>query len=172
MSALNNLEIEKKFLIEIPNITVLQTKQGYSRTEISQTYINDEKSNLNGRVRKRGSNGNYVYTKTFKQDITSVTRIEIEREISEVEYNRLLLNRKDGYNTIVKDRITFTYNGRVFEIDIYPFWSDKAIMEVELDNEADADAIKLPPFIKILKDVTDDKTFRNSYIALYGTPLV
>ena len=40
---------------------------------------------------------------------------------------------------------------------------DKAICEIELCNENDI--VELPDFINVIREVTDDETFKNSSIA-------
>ena len=62
------IEIERKFLIEYPNIAELESNPNCKRVEIIQTYLNSE----NGdeiRVRQRGENGNYIYFKTIKKNV-------------------------------------------------------------------------------------------------------
>lgn len=55
------------------------------------------------------------------------------------------------------------YQNKYLEIDIYPFWKDKAILEIELSDEKEQ--FKLPPQINIIKEVTDDIYYKNSSIA-------
>ncbi len=163
------VEIEKKFLIKYPDLSVLENQPGYNRTQIVQTYLKDgDSDNMHGRIRKRGANGEFVYTKTFKKDITAMARTEIESCISEQEYNALLRQKKEDYSTIEKERVVFSYCGRNFEVDLYPFWKDNAVMEIELESETAE--FSLPPFIEIIRDVTADTAFRNSSIARFGAP--
>ena len=42
---------------------------------------------------------------------------------------------------------------------MYGFWEKQAILEVELDNENDE--FELPPFIEVIREVTNDKAYRN-----------
>ena len=51
-----------------------------------------------------------------------------------------------------------------FEIDIYPFWRDKAVMEIELSSE-DED-FEIPHEIKVIKEVTGDKRYKNASLAI------
>lgn len=54
----------------------------------------------------------------------------------------------------------FLYN---FEIDVYPFWNNQAILEIEL---SDANApIDFPPFLNIIREVTGEYDFKNSTLA-------
>ncbi|MGN0558613.1 MAG: CYTH domain-containing protein [Acutalibacteraceae bacterium] len=165
------LEIERKYLIRYPDIKQMEQMKGYNKTEIAQTYIEYEKDGLPGRIRKRGINGEYKYTLTCKGDLTSVTRIEIEKEISEDEYESLLKTAKKGFNTVYKERHCFEYSGLLYEIDVYPFWSDRAIMEAEVQSEDTQ--IPVPPCISIIKEVTDDKRYRNSALArqIFSEPI-
>lgn len=164
------LEIERKYLIEYPDVAFLETLPQYSRTEITQTYLSIEENGAHGRVRKRGKNGKYIYTKTFKREITDMTRVEIESHITREEYEQLLVYKQEDSRTIEKERITFSFGGKNVEIDIYPFWNDKAVMEIEFDSESESKAYLTPPFIKVIRDVTYEKEFRNSSIALNGIP--
>ena len=49
------------------------------------------------------------------------------------------------------------------ELDVFPFWDDKAFLEVELLDINEN--ILLPPEIKVIKDVTNDKRYKNNYLA-------
>ena len=55
------------------------------------------------------------------------------------------------------------FENQYFEIDIYPFWSDKAILEIELSDENAK--IVFPKEIKVIKEVTDDDSFKNASLA-------
>ncbi len=157
------LEIERKWLIRYPDIAKMSKMDNYNYSEIWQTYTNHIEHNAPGRIRKRGKNGKYTFTKTFKRKITDLTRVEYEEEISEKEYNEILKEKKPGYNTIEKVRHTFDYKGFKYEIDIFPFWSDRAFMECEVKSE-DTE-IPVPPCVDIIREVSFDKRYRNSYLA-------
>ena len=49
------------------------------------------------------------------------------------------------------------------EIDIYEFWNDQAIMEIELESEDQV--IDLPGFIEVIKEVTGDPAYYNGALA-------
>ena len=162
----NMLEIERRFLIEYPDLKKLKAMSEYDITYIEQTYIKGIRADEDGggyRVRKRGKIGEYKYTKTYKKDITPIRRIEIEEEISESEYENLLTKIDNTTKTIRKYRSCFVYEGKMFELDLYPFWEDRAMLEIELENEEEK--FKIPEFIKVLKEITDDKRYRNRSIA-------
>ena len=154
-------EIERKFLIAMPSDEVLACAD---RSEITQTYLKNEEPGHSERVRKRVRKGSTVYTHTFKKRISSRKRIEIENEISEEKYKTLLERKDEKRNVIEKVRCCIPYEGHVLEIDIFPFWKDRAFLEIELADEMEAFAF--PPFLKVLKEVTDDKRYTNASLAL------
>ncbi|MBR6690301.1 MAG: AAA family ATPase [Bacilli bacterium] len=155
-------EIERKFLIEYPDITWLN-KMG-KKTEIIQTYLNSNNDD-EIRVRQRGINGNYIYTQTIKRNINNLKRVEIEKRLSKDEYLELLMNADTAKHQIRKTRYCLIYKNQYFEIDIFPFWNDKAIVEIELNNENQQ--IEFPSKLKIVKEVTDNKKYKNSELAKY-----
>lgn len=155
-------EIERKFLIEYPDIAKLEADKNCGKVEIIQTYLksNDDKEI---RVRQRGNNGSYSYTKTIKKTINGLKRLETEKRLTQAEYINLLMDADTTKHQIRKTRYCLVYNNQYFEIDIYPFWNDVAIMEIELNNESQT--IEFPPQIKIIKEVTDDIEYKNSNLA-------
>lgn len=155
-------EIERKFLIDYPNIRELETNPNCKKIEIIQTYLNSE-SGDEVRVRQRGENGNYIYFKTIKKKVDDIKRIEIERRLTKDEYLTLLMDADTSKKQIRKTRYCLTYESQYFEIDVYPFWNDKAIVEIELNDE-NADII-FPDYIKVIKEVTEDEKFKNSSLA-------
>lgn len=93
----------------------------------------------------------------------NTTRVEIEERLSQAEYLRLLMDADTSMHQIRKTRYCLTYKSQYFEIDIYPFWNDRAIVEIELLSEQEQ--IQIPKFIKIIKEVTDDKSYKNLSLA-------
>ena len=155
-------EIERKFLIEYPDIKVLEKNPNCKKVEIIQTYLNAD----NGdeiRVRQRGEDGNYIYFKTIKKKVDNIKRVEIETRLTKDEYLTLLMDADTAKRQIRKNRYCLTYDSQYFEIDIYPFWNDKAILEIELSDEK-AD-VSFPDFIKVIKEVTDDNSYKNASLA-------
>ena len=152
-------EIERKFLIEYPDLEILNE---FPKSEIAQTYLKTD-DGMTSRVRKRTSDGVTKYIFTEKKRINDLKCIENERGISADEYKDLLKLADPERKTVYKTRYCVPHNGRVVEVDIYPFWSDRAIAEVEMEDEAEK--VVLPDFIKIIRDVTAEKAYKNASIA-------
>ncbi len=156
------LEIERKYLIEYPDIKWLESNLNCRKIEIIQTYLNSL-NNDEIRVRQRGEHGHYLYYQTIKKNISGLKRIEIEKRLTQEEYLTLLMNADTSKKQIRKNRYCLTYNNQYFEIDVYPFWNDKAVLEIELSDENTA--VKFPEEIKVIKEVTDDENYKNSSLA-------
>lgn len=155
-------EIERKFLIEYPDIKKLTLNPSCRSIEIIQTYLktdNDDEI----RLRQRGENGNFVYFKTIKKKVNDIKRVEIESRLSKDEYLNLLMDVDTSKRQIRKTRYCLTYKNQYFEIDVFPFWKDKAIIEIELSDENDN--IEFPNYIKIIKEVTSDDNYKNISLA-------
>jgi CYTH domain-containing protein/DNA-binding XRE family transcriptional regulator/thymidylate kinase len=155
-------EIERKFLIQYPDLKALEANYDCRKIDIIQTYLRSHE-NEEVRVRQRGEDGHYIYLKTVKKRISGMKRIETETRISKDEYLSLLMEADTSKRQIRKTRYCLMYQNQYFEIDIYPFWSDQAIMEIELSNENDE--IKFPKNIKIIKEVTEDDFYKNASLA-------
>ena len=155
-------EIERKYLIEYPDIKWLESNPSCRRIEIIQTYLNSA-AGEEVRVRQRGVNGNYIYFQTIKRKVSDVKRVEIERRLSQAEYLKLLMEADTTKRQIRKTRYCLTYENQYFEIDVYPFWDDRAIAEIELNDENAK--IVFPKQIKVIKEVTDDDSYKNASLA-------
>ncbi len=152
-------EVERKFLIGYPDFSDAEL---HCSVDITQTYLKLPDGSR-CRVRKRGAGEDCVYIKTEKRTITSTVRQEVECRLSEEEYLQLIKYADAERQPIQKVRHLVMWQGKYFEIDVYPFWQDRAIMEIELLT--DGEPFEIPPFIKVIKEVTDDKRYTNASLA-------
>ena len=131
--------------------------------EIFQTYL-IERDGAEPRIRKRGENGHYVYFLTTKKFLTDNQRIEVERQITPSEYVMLKNSANPDKRTIHKLRRCFVWDNRYLELDTFvepPL--PHHLLEIE-DVTADEE-IAFPPFLKVLREVTDDPEWYNANIA-------
>lgn len=156
------MEMERKFLIGYPDVAALEKMPNCQRVEIVQTYLTAPEGE-ESRVRQRGMDGNYIYFQTTKKKVTGLKRVEVERRLSKDEYLQLLMNADTSCRPIRKTRYCLTYENQYFEIDVYPFWNDQAILEIELSDE-NAE-IKFPSMLRVIKEVTDDDSYKNAALA-------
>ena len=155
-------EAEKRFLIEFPDIEKLGSMPNCQKVDILQYYLKVTPEEER-KVRRRGQDGHYIYCETVKRRFTDRKRIAIERRISKDEFDQLISHRNSCLGKIRKERYCLTYNNQCFKIDVYPFWNDKAIADIELQHEDDP--IVFPEEIKVIKDVTGDRAYKNSSLA-------
>ena len=156
------IEIERKYIIYMPDINAASLFSGYTRSEITQTYLKAD-DNVTRRVRKRVFTDHVEYTETVKRRLDNISSKEDERCITEAEYLAMLAEIKDGTEPVHKCRHTFEYMGHTVEIDVYPNWQKFCIMETELEDRDEA--VSYPSFIKIFSEVTGDRRYSNAAMA-------
>lgn len=154
------IEIERKYLVQMPDLSKMPN---FEVVNILQTYLTTNDNTVERRIRQRGIQGSYSYYFTEKQEISAMKRVERERRISQNEYLNLLTEADTTLRQIAKKRICFIYKNQYFELDMYEFLKDKAILEIELTTECTS--VDIPDFIKVIKEVTDDEAYRNYSIA-------
>ena len=155
-------EIEMKYLIAMPDEKMLSGMEGCSMWQIEQIYLTAEPGTTR-RVRKVVENGEERYYRTFKRPVSVLTAEEDEGLISRAEYEAYCAERNPEMNAILKTRYRIPYAGQTLEIDVYPFWTDRAVLEIELDSEEQQTVI--PEWVNVLKDVTADFRYKNSSLA-------
>lgn len=157
-------EIEHKFLIEMPDLKKLNEKYKLNKINILQTYLVNHEG-LEERVRQREIDGDYTFYHTFKGKATNngLERPEKEKRIEVHEYLNLLHRADSSLSQISKSRYTFTYKNKYFELDIYPFWNDRAILELEVSSVDES--FDIPEEIKVIEEVTNKSEYKNKALA-------
>ena len=134
------MEIEKKFLVK--DISHLDLSN-YNKIEMMQDYLYIDKLSI---VRKRKciKNNKTTYTYTIKTDKKKLSVNEIEKEITEDEYNSLPTN--PSYNSLSKTRYIIPYiEDLKIELDIFHGIYDGIIFsEIEFNSEEQANSIPIP----------------------------
>ena len=164
MGAGAHCEIELKYLIRYPDATMLAAQPGCAVWQITQVYLPDGENGQTRRIRRVVTGGKTLYYRTFKGFISAMTNAEDEHEITREAYEAYFAQRDTQSNPIEKTRYRVPYQGHVLEFDLYPFWSDRAIMEIELEREDEAPAI--PEWVEIIRDVTGDRAYKNRLLAM------
>lgn len=163
MSAGKHCEIERKYLIRYPDVRKLQAQKGVEQWEIVQIYLTVSGPGETRRIRQVVSDGEIKYYKTFKKRLTDLSNEEDEGEIDQLEYIHLCQEQQPGCKPVGKTRYRIPYEGHILEFDIYPFWMDRAILEIELEHENEGAAI--PDYVQIIRDVSADPAYRNRSLA-------
>ena len=76
---------------------------------------------------------------------------------------RLLMEADPTKRPIRKTRYCLTWDNQYFEIDVYPFWNDRGVAEIELSDENTP--IRFPKELKVIREVTDDPAYKNAALA-------
>lgn len=158
-----NMEIERKFLIEIPKIPDESIKRNI---DIIQVYLVDGENGCQRRVRKIAENSMNKFIYTEKIFYSPIVRKETESEINEETYNELLKQARGDCSAVIKKRICFDYLGQLFELDLYQFSDKLAILELEIDSPTQE--IIFPEYIRIVKEVSDDNRYSNAALCTAG----
>ena len=156
------LEIERKFLIRMPDRALLDALAD-RRDYIRQTYLLPLEGGTTERVRLRGCGEKAEYTHTVKRRITDLTREEREEPVSPRTYRNLLDRADPALRVIEKTRWCIPWEGFTLEVDCFPFWSDRAFLEIELPDAEAASA--LPEWVQTVREVTEDPRYTNRALA-------
>lgn len=156
-------ECERKFLVTFPDVGALEGSPFAERSHIVQTYLVSD-AEISARVRMRDFGGVVSYTHTLKRRIDKETCEEEEREIDRAAYESLLLKADPERRPIEKTRWCILFAGQYFELDVYPFWGDRATVELETAERSDA-PISFPSFFRVIREVTDDVRYKNARLA-------
>lgn len=169
---MKKLEIEKKFLINLPS-SWDKISSIFSNLieieDITQTYLKSKSNLPHPRVRKSKLKfaDKIKYTFNVKQNVSdskNAANEETEFEISEKEYKELLENALEENFSLRKTRFVFCYKDQTFELDLFKDdLEGLAILEIELkDPDSKVD---FPPFIEIKKEVSKIKEMNNFYLS-------
>lgn len=156
---MNGLEIERKYLIRMPDEAFLRSLDGCQVWKIRQEYLADGK----GRLRQIETEGKTVYILTEKKRISDVVREEVERELTKEEFDSLKKLVDPAFRSISKIRYRIPVGELLAEVDIFSFWQDRAVVEFELAREDIHPA--LPPWLTLIREVTDDLRYTNKNLA-------
>jgi CYTH domain-containing protein len=116
-------------------------------------------------VRRRAQDGQATYYLTRKIETEGDGRLEEERRISPGEYLELLEGADPERAPINKTRFCFAYESFYFEMDALLREDGSTLWVLEIETPGPQVEIIMPPGIDVLREVTDDPQFRNSYLA-------
>lgn len=157
MQKIENLEIERKFLVDEDKLANYSMAFNFGK-KLRQGYISDD-GNKSVRVRTDGKKG-WMTVKSSIED-SFVSRNEVEMEIPLDKANAML----DLFcpSIISKKRVCLQLDGpHVWEIDIFE-GDNEGLIVAEIELSSETENFHIPDFIG--KEVTHDKKYLNSNIA-------
>ena len=162
-------EIERKYLISMPDPSVFAPENGAARYEIEQIYLtSDDKTNRRIRCRKSGGATECTYTEKVR--VSALVRLETEGEISLSAYEEKKKEADPACLPLQKIRYAIPYGGHLCEIDVFPFWKHCALLEIECESEEDAARLTLPPWVTLLREVTQDPDYTSHALSYPDAP--
>ena len=151
------IESERVFLVE-PDSTI---PVEHCVVDISQTYLYSV-GDAEERVRRRTLGGGSTFYYTKKEAIIgSADRIETSKRIDERTYYSLIEQRRDpAYVPVNKRRNCFLWKNQYFELDTFVSpCPGESQMEWEATDRNHL--LEMPPFVKVIREVTGEKAFSN-----------
>ncbi len=144
-----------KYLVDTIDIDEL-AKLKAVKLEIEQYIVTKDEKDI--MYRKTIKDGETFYKKIIKIDTDIKNeRITTKKNISEDEFYE---HMKDN-QIIKKTRYCFAYQNEYFRLDIFK----DGLMVLEIEETDKSKDIEIPDFIKIKKDITNDKLYRNSNLS-------
>lgn len=158
------IEIEKKYLVKSACLNSVD----FYISHITQNYLISSVEGEVERVRRTRSLLTNVFTHTTKKYQAPGVNIEVERNISAKEYYRYLERKDPNRKEIDKNRYFFLWKNQYFEMDVFPEPIDDesgstTILEIELTTQQQI--VELPPFLEIIREVTEEPKFTNYELA-------
>lgn len=158
-------QLQRKYLVEMPDLTALENLPTCSKVETVQTYLISDPSQ-EVRVRRRGIEGDYLYTKTVKEQAdpgVKLRRIVSDERLTESQYLAELANADPTLAPLRKIRYCLCEDDRCVQLDVFPFWKDKAVLELPVADE------KMPPDVPkmftVIEEITQNPAYRNYNLA-------
>ena len=157
------LEIERKYLVRMPDLAALSALPGCVVSKIEQTYLPDPAPGMTERIRLRRFSDRDEYTHTVKIRLSEVEAREEEETVGEEVFCDLLSRRDPALQTVKKTRYAFPVGEQIYEVDVYPFWERTAILETELSDPTLH--AEIPPFLTVIREVTGERAYTNRNLA-------
>ncbi len=158
------LRSQHKFLIKKPSLEDLSQHTSYSVTHVMRTYLNQIEPGIQRRILQVGQDGDFVYYYAERRPLPNAEIAEQEEHIDEKKYLSLLMDADTRFHQLSCKQLSFIYDNQNYRIDLYPFSEDRAIMQVaHTKNPQD---LKLPKFLSVIRDVTNDPAYRSHVISL------
>ena len=154
------LKKQKKYLIDINESDLNYLFENGVSSFIEQCYLVSSKDEEK-RVRKTTINDSPSYELTVYEKNESGKMLKSSKSISEKIYNELKEFKIPDSSDIRKYRVYFTYEDTYMYVDVFvdgEKYEEYGYLEINLSG---GQSVNIPPFIKVLKDVSDDQNYDN-----------
>lgn len=161
----STVELERKWLTSIGAcVKAGHVLEDLPRSKLYQKYVIRENGN---ETRIRQSHDLVLDKTSYKLTIKSkgnASRTEVEKELSENEFNALDSTVSNDGRVIMKIRYLIDLNGVTAELDVYQgHLKGLVVVEVEFESEDQMDAFSNPAWFG--EEVTNDEHYKNASLA-------
>eukprot|EP01027_Heterolobosea_sp_BB2_P014418 GEZU01020705.1.p1 GENE.GEZU01020705.1~~GEZU01020705.1.p1 ORF type:complete len:361 (-),score=120.29 GEZU01020705.1:33-1115(-) len=146
---------------------------------IEQTFIQSNDPSLEVRLIRRKQNGKNtytLYTKRVRNGENNKDKIETERSLTDSLYNEFLMRADPTRSTLVIRRKCFLMGNQFFKVDEYcnihtsSGQTPGGFVILQLSTDEDPSTIEFPPFVDIVRDVTEDDAYSSFKLAEIAGP--
>ena len=156
------MDKKHKYLIEMPDMNQLVVNYGAVPFEMTQNYLVMTNPNIERRIRQQKNGSEFLYFYTEKHLQPDGAMWDTERPISSKEYKKYLREADPALRPVHKVKYRFNLGRQRFELDVYPFSREKAVLFAYAGDDAE---IVLPPEITVLQEVTGNLEYKNRTLA-------
>lgn len=157
------IETYKKYLVKMPDLSRLEKESNFSKVDITRIYLLNEDNENERSILQRGQFGDYAFYYTEKRHFKGFDRIDVERRLTKNEYVSLIGQADTRLKQINKTRYCFVWNNKYYELDVFGFWNDKALLKIQLTDRDSV--VEIPEFLEVIKDVSNDMSYTNYSLA-------
>ena len=150
---------KRKFLVKMPDLDLLREKYGAVAIEMMQTYLCVTRPGVERRIRQQANGEDYLYFYTEKHVMEDGAQWVTEKPISEKQYVHYLMEGDGELHSVRKKKHLFVYGDCKFELDVYPFSEEKAVLFMYGEDA------EIPPELEVLQEVTGDPAYKNRQLA-------
>lgn len=157
----------RKYLLayDKPNIEI-NLPQGVKKEsfQLEETFITTQVGNANF-LRKVGKNDAFTYSHEMRYEIKG-EKIQKKRQITAREYIELSQRPDLSKRKIMKTRQCFIYERKYFMIETFlNIENNPSVLRVDFTQDRTT-KMKLPPFVTVVREVTDDNAYQTWRMAL------
>lgn len=164
MKAENNLEVERKYLLDALPFDV----SGFGKEEITQGYISVDPVLRLRRTGVGSAPASFTptsFTITMKGS-GSLARTEYELPLTEEQFNSLWKKVETGRIEKTRYKIPLE-TGHTAELDVYKN-ELHGLLTVEVEFASESEAVRFTPPAWFGRDVTFESRYKNSSLSVYG----
>lgn len=147
----------RKYLVED---FIIPENIKYEKFIVEVTFIQTDDPKKELKLRKRTQNNISKFTYSEKTKLEDGKSTETQRSLNARNYMVLLAQRDAKKKVVIKERISFIWEHQSFTLDIITSVQEKFKI-LKIDGIERNFKLKIPPFCKIIKEITDDEAFSN-----------